>query len=94
MCNTKTPQLAAGAEPLENPLAIVAEVVSDWLLEEGISSRMVTEEQAAALFMMLGTAGYSIVPNAMLPGAAARQNNYIPCGQCGACAAHEPCSVL
>ena len=49
-------------EDTENPLAVVAEVLTDWFDEVGPENNY-TEEQAAILFGLLGTAGYSIVPN-------------------------------
>lgn len=60
--------VAGSGETGENPLPIVAEVLSDWFDEVGPENDY-TEEQAAILFGLLGTAGYSIVPNAMLAAA-------------------------
>lgn len=95
MCKTKTPQLATAPEQPENPLAIVAEVLNDWLDELAIVQPSVDEMAAAALFGMLGTAGYSIVPNSSLPEVMrVRAPHHIPCGECGACLAHEQCGRL
>jgi hypothetical protein len=46
----------------ENPLAVAHEVLNDWLDDTDASD--IDQSDVAHLFGMLGTAGYSIVPNA------------------------------
>jgi hypothetical protein len=56
----------------ENPIEVVHEVLNDWLEENEASD--FDQNDVAHLFGMLGTAGYSIVPNARAAAPAAGES--------------------
>lgn len=82
-------------KPVE--IKMLGEVLESWS-EDNVSPDYGFENTADAamdFLTQLGQMGYSIVATSSLPEVLRPQKpHHIPCGQCGACAANEPCSSL